>query len=92
MFQFTEATSWMVIRETQEEIDFLWERLSEGGVKQSCGWVKDKFGVSWQIVPRYLQEVMGSGDSEKIQKVMKVLWDMNKIDIASLRKAGESAV
>lgn len=90
MFQFTEAISWMVERESQQEIDFLWEKLSEGGTQQSCGWVKDRFGMSWQIIPKYLGEIMNCGDAAKIQRVMQALWGMNKPDIAGLMAAMNS--
>jgi predicted 3-demethylubiquinone-9 3-methyltransferase (glyoxalase superfamily) len=73
--------------ETQEEVDKLWEMLSEGGEKQQCGWLKDKYGVSWQIVPIVLGEMMQDKDSEKSDRVMKALLQMDKIDIKTLKEA-----
>jgi predicted 3-demethylubiquinone-9 3-methyltransferase (glyoxalase superfamily) len=73
--------------ETQEEVDAFWEKLSEGGEKQQCGWLKDKYGLSWQIVPTVLGEMMQDKDAEKSQRVMKAMLQMNKIDIARLKQA-----
>ena len=87
IFQFTEAVSLMVKCETQEEIDRMWEALSQGGEKGQCGWLKDKFGLSWQIVPRMLGEIMGGPDAVKSQRAMGALMQMKKLDIAQLRAA-----
>jgi predicted 3-demethylubiquinone-9 3-methyltransferase (glyoxalase superfamily) len=84
-FKFTEAISLMVHCDTQQEIDDLWEKLSEGGEKSRCGWLKDKFGLSWQIVPRILGELMQDG--KRAGNVMKALMQMDKIDIATLQHA-----
>jgi predicted 3-demethylubiquinone-9 3-methyltransferase (glyoxalase superfamily) len=73
--------------ETQEEIDKLWDRLSEGGQKEVCGWLKDKYGVSWQIVPTVLGEMMQDKNAEKTERVMKALLQMTKIDIKILQRA-----
>jgi predicted 3-demethylubiquinone-9 3-methyltransferase (glyoxalase superfamily) len=86
-FQFSPAISFVVNCETQEEIDFLWEKLTEGGQAQSCGWLKDKFGISWQIVPVQLGDLMSSKDSEKSNRAMQALWKMGKLNIAELQKA-----
>ena len=86
-FSFAQGTSLFVNCETQEEIDRLWETLSKGGEKQPCGWLKDKFGVSWQIVPSVLGEMMGDPKSGNSQKVMEALLKMSKIDIYTLEKA-----
>ena len=86
-FKFTEAISFVVNCETQEEVDEFWEKLSEGGKKIQCGWLKDKYGVSWQIVPTILGELMQSGDSARSQRVMQALLQMTKIDIEGLKKA-----
>ena len=86
-FKFTEAISFVVNCKTQEEVDELWDRLSEGGQKQQCGWLKDKFGLSWQIVPSALIELMSDPDPEKSRKVMEAMLQMTKIDIAKLRQA-----
>jgi predicted 3-demethylubiquinone-9 3-methyltransferase (glyoxalase superfamily) len=89
MFQFSPAISFMVNCETQAEVDELWEKLSEGGEKQQCGWLKDQYGVSWQIVPTILGELMQAKDENKSERVMKALLEMTKIDIATLRQAYE---
>jgi len=87
VFTFSPAISFLVNYETQEEIDELWEKLSEGGKTEQCGWLKDKYGVSWQIVPTVLGEMMQDKDVEKSARVMKALLQMVKIDIQSLRQA-----
>lgn len=89
-FQFTEAISFVVNCETQEEIDYYWEKLSDEGEEQGPGWVKDKYGLSWQIVPTVLEEMMGEGDPVKSQKVMSAMMKMNKIDINTLKQAYDS--
>jgi predicted 3-demethylubiquinone-9 3-methyltransferase (glyoxalase superfamily) len=86
-FKFTEAISFFVDCKTQEEVDDLWERLSEGGEKSRCGWLKDKFGLSWQIIPEALGELMGDDDDEKSGRVMQAMLKMSKIDIKALQKA-----
>jgi predicted 3-demethylubiquinone-9 3-methyltransferase (glyoxalase superfamily) len=87
MYRFTEAVSFVVDCETQEELDYFWEKLSEGGEIQACGWLKDKFGVSWQIIPKNLIPLMQSGDPKKAQNMMKALWDMTKLDMAVMQRA-----
>ena len=88
-FKFTEAISLSVNCETQEEVDELWEKLSEGGETGRCGWLKDKFGLSWQVNPRVLGELLGDKDPEKAKRVMAAMLQMDKIDIDTLRKAYE---
>jgi predicted 3-demethylubiquinone-9 3-methyltransferase (glyoxalase superfamily) len=88
-FKFTEAVSLVVNCETQEEADELWEKLSEGGQKVQCGWLKDKFGLSWQIVPTMLKDLLKDKDSEKSNRVMQALMRMTKLDIAELKAAFE---
>jgi predicted 3-demethylubiquinone-9 3-methyltransferase (glyoxalase superfamily) len=88
-FTFTEATSLFVNCETREEVDELWEKLSEGGEKQRIGWLKDKYGVSWQVVPTVLGELLNDPDPEKSQRVMKSMLQMGKIDIEKLKQAYE---
>lgn len=88
-FRFTEAISLLVNCETQEEVDRLWEKLSEGGQKSQCGWVKDKYGLSWQIVPTALGKLMSDPDREKAGRVAKAMLQMTKIDIPALQKAYE---
>jgi predicted 3-demethylubiquinone-9 3-methyltransferase (glyoxalase superfamily) len=91
IFKFNEAISFQVYCETQEEGDYYWEKLSEGGDEkaQQCGWLKDKYGVSWQIVPTILIKMLKDKDSEKSQRVMKVMLQMHKLDISTLKKAYE---
>jgi predicted 3-demethylubiquinone-9 3-methyltransferase (glyoxalase superfamily) len=86
-FKFSEAISLFVNCETQEEVDHLWERLSEGGEKGQCGWLKDRFGVSWQIVPTILGELLGDPDPEKVQRVMQAMLQMRKLNIRGLEEA-----
>ncbi|MDF2723385.1 MAG: hypothetical protein K0Q59_3060 [Paenibacillus sp.] len=86
-FSFSPAISFFVNCETQQEVDELWEKLSEGGETQRCGWLKDKFGVSWQIIPTALGELMHDKDAEKAGRVMQAMLQMDKIDIEALRQA-----
>jgi predicted 3-demethylubiquinone-9 3-methyltransferase (glyoxalase superfamily) len=89
MFKFTEAISFLINCETQEEVDELWEKLSAGGEKSRCGWLKDKFGLSWQIVPTALGVMMQDKDPQKSKRVMNAMLKMDKIDIKKLRQAYE---
>jgi predicted 3-demethylubiquinone-9 3-methyltransferase (glyoxalase superfamily) len=89
-FRFSEAISFVVSCGTQAEVDELWERLSEGGETQRCGWLKDRFGLSWQIIPVVLIELLSDPDPEKSRRVMEAMMQMTKIDIAQLRQAYES--
>jgi predicted 3-demethylubiquinone-9 3-methyltransferase (glyoxalase superfamily) len=86
-FKFTEAISLFVNCETQEEVDALWDKLSAGGRKDRCGWLKDKFGLSWQIIPSVLCEMLQDKDPERANRVMKAMLQMDKIDIQRLRQA-----
>jgi predicted 3-demethylubiquinone-9 3-methyltransferase (glyoxalase superfamily) len=86
-FSFSEGMSLFVHCETQDEVDELWEKLSEGGEKSQCGWVKDRFGVWWQVIPTALMELMGDPDPEKSQRVVQAMLQMGKIDIAGLKRA-----
>jgi predicted 3-demethylubiquinone-9 3-methyltransferase (glyoxalase superfamily) len=86
-FKFSEGISLFVNCETQEEVDELWEKLSEGGVKSQCGWLRDKFGVSWQVVPSVLMKLLNDPDPVKSKRVMDAMLQMNKIIIADLNKA-----
>jgi predicted 3-demethylubiquinone-9 3-methyltransferase (glyoxalase superfamily) len=90
-FKFTEAISMYVNCETQAEVDILWEKLSEGGEKGRCGWLKDRYGLSWQIVPTALGELMNDKDPEKAKRVMDAMLKMDKIDINLLKQAKEQA-
>ena len=87
MFKFTEAISFVVNCETQEEVDDLWEKLSEGGSKSRCGWLKDKFGLSWQIVPTALPRLISDPDPARAKRVAMAMMKMDKIDIAGLQAA-----
>jgi predicted 3-demethylubiquinone-9 3-methyltransferase (glyoxalase superfamily) len=87
--KFTDAISLFVDCKTQEEVDELWEKLSEGGEQGPCGWLKDKFGLSWQIIPRDLGELLGDPDPVKSQRVMQAMLQMSKIDVAGLKAAYE---
>ena len=88
-FKFTEAISLIVNCKTQKEIDEFWEKLSEGGEKSVCGWLKDKYGLSWQIVPTILGEMMTDKDARKSERAMKALLQMDKLNIKSLKQAYE---
>ena len=90
-FTFNEAVSFQVSCATQEEVDAFWSALSEGGEEGPCGWLKDRFGVSWQIVPRVLPELLGGSDPEASQRVMQAMLGMGKIDIAGLERAAAQA-
>jgi len=87
LYKFTEAISFAVDCKSQEEVDRLWAKLSAGGEEQCCGWLKDKFGLSWQIVPTALVEMLGDPDPEKAQRVTEAMLKMKKIDIGTLRRA-----
>lgn len=88
LFKFNEAISFQVTCETQDEVDYYWEKLSEGGDEQAqqCGWLKDKYGVSWQVVPSVLLEMINASDSEKSQRAMAAMLQMKKIDIDQLKR------
>jgi predicted 3-demethylubiquinone-9 3-methyltransferase (glyoxalase superfamily) len=86
-FRFTEAISLFVNCETQAEVDELWEKLTEGGEESQCGWLKDKYGLSWQIVPAALDRMLADKDPEKAKRVMQAMLGMSKIDIAALERA-----
>ena len=88
-FTFSEAISFQVGCETQEEVDSYWDKLSEGGEEGPCGWLKDKFGLSWQIIPNALPRLLNDPDTEKAQRVMAVMLEMKKIDIEALERAAE---
>jgi predicted 3-demethylubiquinone-9 3-methyltransferase (glyoxalase superfamily) len=90
-FSFTPAISFFVNCETQEEVDELWKKLSAGGKTERCGWLKDKYGLSWQIIPSALGRLMGDNNAAKAQSVMKAMLEMHKIDIARLQQAYDQA-
>jgi predicted 3-demethylubiquinone-9 3-methyltransferase (glyoxalase superfamily) len=91
LFRFTEAVSLFVNCETQDEVDRLWETLSDGGEQGQCGWLKDRFGLSWQIVPSALGTMLADEDPERARRVMGAMLEMSKIDIATLEQAYEGA-
>jgi predicted 3-demethylubiquinone-9 3-methyltransferase (glyoxalase superfamily) len=88
-FKFTEAVSMYVNCDSQEEVDYYWDKLSEGGTIQMCGWLKDKFGLSWQIIPSALPKLMSDPDRDKASRVMQAMLQMKKIDVAALEHAAE---
>jgi predicted 3-demethylubiquinone-9 3-methyltransferase (glyoxalase superfamily) len=88
-FKFTEAISFVVNCETQQELDDLWERLSTGGQVLQCGWVKDKYGLAWQVVPTAMFELMSDKDPAKTERVMQAMLKMTKLDIRELKRAAE---
>src|SRR5262245_55560331 len=90
-FKFDEAISFQIGCETQAEIDYFWSKLTDGGKEVQCGWLKDKFGLSWQVVPRKLPELLGDTNPDKAGRVMKAMLQMKKFDIAALRKAAALA-
>jgi predicted 3-demethylubiquinone-9 3-methyltransferase (glyoxalase superfamily) len=91
-FSFTPAISFFVNCQTQAEVDELWDKLSAGGKKERCGWLKDKFGLSWQIIPAALGELLGDKDPEKSKRAMQAMLQMDKIDIAKLQHASAQRV
>ena len=91
-FKFTEAISFVIDCQDQEEVDYYWEKLTaDGGEESQCGWLKDKFGVSWQVVPKQLQECLGNPDPKKSQAAMQAMLKMKKIIISDLQKAANEA-
>jgi predicted 3-demethylubiquinone-9 3-methyltransferase (glyoxalase superfamily) len=86
-FKFTEAISLYVNCETQDEVDYYWEKLCEGGQASQCGWLKDKFGLSWQIIPSALPRLLGDPDRQKASRVMQAMMQMGKIEVAKLESA-----
>jgi predicted 3-demethylubiquinone-9 3-methyltransferase (glyoxalase superfamily) len=90
-FKFDEAISFQIHCETQDDVDYYWERLTEGGSEGQCGWLKDKFGVSWQVVPSGMEVVFGDPDPERARRAMKAMLGMKKIDVEALRAAADGA-
>ena len=87
---FDEAVSFQIDCETQEEIDHYWERLSEGGEEGPCGWLKDRYGLSWQVVPTGMEELFSDPDPERSRRAMEAMLQMRKLDIAALRRAADA--
>jgi predicted 3-demethylubiquinone-9 3-methyltransferase (glyoxalase superfamily) len=90
-FTFTEAISFHVSCETQDEVDYLWKALTDGGEESRCGWLKDRYGLSWQIIPTALSELLSDPDPGKAQRVMEAMLQMQKIDVATLEEAAAAA-
>jgi predicted 3-demethylubiquinone-9 3-methyltransferase (glyoxalase superfamily) len=88
-FKFDEAISFEIDCETQEEIDYYWDKLSEGGEQGPCGWLKDRFGLSWQVVPTGMEEVLADPDPARAQRAMAAMLKMSKIDVAELQRAAD---
>jgi predicted 3-demethylubiquinone-9 3-methyltransferase (glyoxalase superfamily) len=86
-FSFNEAVSFQIHCDDQDEVDYYWSRLSEGGEEGPCGWLKDKYGVSWQVIPRVLIDLIGDPDPEKSARATEAMLSMSKLDIAALEKA-----
>ena len=90
-FKFTEAISFHVSCESQEEVDYFWKALTDGGKESQCGWLKDKYGLSWQIIPTALHRLLGDPDPGRAQRAMQAMLQMQKIDIAEMERAAEAA-
>jgi predicted 3-demethylubiquinone-9 3-methyltransferase (glyoxalase superfamily) len=90
-FKFDEAVSLEVTCEDQDEVDYYWERLSDGGSEGQCGWLKDRFGLSWQVVPSGMEELFADPDPERAQRAMAAMLEMGKLDVAELQRAAEGA-
>lgn len=90
-FQYTEAVSFIINCESQEEVDYYWDRLTQGGDEkaQECGWLKDRFGISWQVVPIELNDMLVDAEAEKVERVMAALLQMKKLDVSELQRAYE---
>lgn len=88
-FSFDEAVSFQIDCETQDEIDYYWERLTDGGEESMCGWLKDRYGLSWQVVPTGMTELFADSDPARAERAMRAMLDMRKIDIAALRRAAD---
>ena len=90
-FTFDEAVSFQIVCQDQDEVDFYWERLTEGGEESQCGWLKDRFGLSWQVVPTGMDEVFGDPDPERARRAVEAMFGMRKLDVAALRAAADGA-
>jgi predicted 3-demethylubiquinone-9 3-methyltransferase (glyoxalase superfamily) len=90
-FRFDEAVSFQITCSTQEELDYFWARLTDGGQESECGWLKDRYGLSWQVVPEGMEELLGGDDPERAQRAMRALLGMRKPDMEELRRAADGA-
>ena len=88
-FKFTEAVSLQVMCEDQEEVDYYWDKLGDGGEEGPCGWLKDRYGLSWQITPKGMDELFSDPDPERAERALRAMFEMKKLDIAALRAAAE---
>lgn len=88
-FKFDEAVSFQITCETQDEVDYFWEHLTAGGAEGQCGWLKDKYGLSWQVVPTGMEAVFGDPDPERARRAMEAMFGMSKLDVAALRRAAD---
>lgn len=88
-FTFDEAVSFQINCETQDDVDYYWERLSEGGKEGPCGWLKDRYGLSWQVVPTGMEELLNDPDPERAERAMRAMLGMSKLDVAALRSAAD---
>ena len=88
-FKFSEAVSLQVSCETQDEVDYYWERLTDGGEEGPCGWLKDRYGLSWQVVPTGMKELFDDSDPERAKRAMEAMLELKKLDIAALRRAAD---
>jgi predicted 3-demethylubiquinone-9 3-methyltransferase (glyoxalase superfamily) len=88
-FKFDEAVSFQISCATQDEVDYYWERLSDGGEEGRCGWLKDRFGLSWQVTPTGMEELFAGADPQRAQRAMQAMLGMGKLDIAALRSAAD---
>jgi predicted 3-demethylubiquinone-9 3-methyltransferase (glyoxalase superfamily) len=88
-FTFDEAVSFQITCETQDEVDYYWDRLTDGGSESQCGWLKDRYGLSWQVVPTGMEEVFSDPDPERARRAMEAMLGMSKLDIAALRRAAD---
>ena len=90
-FKFDEAVSFQINCEDQAEVDYFWEKLTDGGEESQCGWLRDRFGLSWQVVPKGMEEVFSDPDTKRAQRAMEAMLKMGKLDIAALRAAADGA-
>jgi predicted 3-demethylubiquinone-9 3-methyltransferase (glyoxalase superfamily) len=90
IFKFNESVSFQIDCDTQQEVDYFWEKLGDGGEYQPCGWLKDRYGLSWQVVPKVLNELLAYPDKQKAQRVTEAMLQMQKLDIAALEQASRS--
>ena len=91
-FQFNEAVSLQVNCETQEEVDYYWERLTAGGEEGPCGWLRDRYGLSWQVTPKGMDELFSDADPKRAERAMRAMFEMKKLDLAELQRAADGVM